>query len=436
MTTETSTQHVSTGEAWLVAAIALITMLAPLNSTMIAIALPSIAAHFRVGVSAASLLVPTYLFIMAVLQPVAGGLGDRLGRRRLMLGSLLLFGVASLGAALAINLAMLMGCRLLQALAGAVAFPNGVALLRVAIPSERRGRVSGTVGAAASFAAALGPVVGGLLVQGWGWQAVFLTNVPFIAGALALGYLAIPSSPRLPQTETAKSAMLRGNLLDLRTFVAANAAVALSNLAMYVTLLAVPILLTSHLHWSPSWVGFTLAALSVMSLVCAPIGGRWADTMGRRMPVILGLGALTLGCILVGIAQSRLMPMLIAGLMLMGAGLGISGAGMQTAAIEAVSKRIAGIAAGLFSTSRYCGSIVGSTVWAVLIRAERDQFNVVFAMVFVAAAFALVASVVMQPKLAEQAQSLSDQKGNPHRTPTLARIGGSQHGSRQPNSRR
>lgn len=384
------------------AAIALITMLAPLNSTMIAIALPSIATHFRVGISAASVLVPTYLFIMAVLQPVAGGLGDRLGRRQLMLGSLVIFGVASLGAALAINLLLLIGCRLLQALAGAVAFPNGVALLREAIPGERRGRVSGTVGAAASFAAALGPVVGGLLVQGLGWQAVFLTNVPVIAGALALGYFVIPSSPsRLQQNEVAKFDGLRGNLLDLRTFVAANAAVALSNLAMYVTLLAVPILLTSHRHWPPSWVGFTLAALSVMSLVCAPVGGRWADTMGRRAPVVLGLGALTLGCILVGIAQARLLPMLIAGLMLMGAGLGICGAGMQTAAIEAVSKRMAGTAAGLFSTSRYVGSIVGSTVWTVLIGAEKEQFTVVFAMVFIAAALSLVASVVMQPMLTE-----------------------------------
>ena len=402
MTTDTATPRFITSEAWLVTAIALITMLAPLNSTMIAIALPSIADYFGVGISAASVLVPTYLFIMAVLQPMAGGLGDRLGRRRLMLSSLLIFGLASLGAVLAINLTMLIGCRLLQALAGAITFPNGVALLREAIPGERRGRVSGTVGAAAKDAAALGPVVGGLLVQGLGWQAVFLTNVPFIVGALALGYFAIPPSPpHPPQNEVAKLGGLRSNMLDPRTFIAANAAVALSNLAMYVTLLAVPILLTSHRHWPPGWIGITLAALSVMSLVCAPIGGRWADTMGRKMPVVLGLGALILGCILVGIAKSSVMPLLIGGLMLMGAGLGIAGAGMQTAAIEAAAKRMAGTAAGLFSTSRYGGSIVGSTVWTILLGAENDQFNVVFVMVAGAALLSLVAAVVMQPKLVE-----------------------------------
>lgn len=402
MTTDTSTERLIANETWLVAAIALITMLAPLNSTMIAIALPSIAEHFQVGVSAASVLVPAYLFIMALLQPAAGGLGDRFGRRRLMLGSLVIFGLASLGAALATNLTMLIGCRLLQALAGAITFPNGVALLREVIPGERRGRVSGTVGAAASFAAALGPIVGGLLVQALGWQSVFWTNVPFIAGALLLGFFAIPPTPpRAKPSKQAKGGGLRDHVLDLRTFVAANAAVALSNLAMYVTLLAVPILLTRKLHWSPSQVGFTLAALSVMSLVGAPVGGRWADTMGRRKPVVLGLGALTVGCILIGVAQARLLPMLISGLMLMGAGLGIAGAGMQTAAVEAAVKRMAGTASGLFSTSRYCGSIVGSSVWAVLVGAESDQFNVVFAMVFVAAALALVASIVMQPKLIE-----------------------------------
>ncbi|MEZ4713727.1 MAG: MFS transporter [Caldilineaceae bacterium] len=402
MTTDSLPERLISTERWLITAIALITMLAPLNSTMIAIALPSIADYFGVGISAASVLAPTYLFIMAVLQPMAGGLGDRLGRRRLMLSSLLIFGLASLGAALAINLPMLIGCRLLQALAGAITFPNGVALLREAIPGERRGRVSGTVGAAASFAAALGPVVGGLLIQGLGWQAVFLTNVPFIAGALALGYFAIPPSPpHPPQNEAAKFGGLRSNMLDTRTFVAANAAVALSNLAMYVTLLAMPILLTSHLHWPPGWVGVTLAALSVMSLLCAPIGGRWADIMGRRMPVVLGLGALTLGCLLVGIAQASVMPLLIAGLLLMGAGLGISSAGMQTAAIEAVSKRMAGAAAGLFSTSRYIGSIIGSTIWTVLIGAETAQFNVVFVMVAVAALLSFAAAVGMQPKLVE-----------------------------------
>ncbi|MGB5052655.1 MAG: MFS transporter, partial [Caldilineaceae bacterium] len=179
-----------TSEHQLVAAIALITMLAPLNSTMIAVALPSIADSFHVEVSAASVLVPTYLFVMAVLQPFAGGLGDRLDRRRLILASLLLFGVASMGAAFALNMPILIFFRLLQALSGAMVFPNGVALLREVIPTERRGRVSGTVGSAASFAAALGPVIGGLLVQAFGWQSVFWTNVPFIAGALALGYIA------------------------------------------------------------------------------------------------------------------------------------------------------------------------------------------------------------------------------------------------------
>ena len=118
MATDTSTQQFIANERWLVAAIALITTLAPLNSTMIAIALPSIADDFGVRVSAASILMPTYLFIMAVLQPMAGGLGDRLGRRRLMLGSLLIFGLASLGAALAINLTLLIGFRLLQARSG------------------------------------------------------------------------------------------------------------------------------------------------------------------------------------------------------------------------------------------------------------------------------------------------------------------------------
>ncbi|HEU5100697.1 MAG TPA: MFS transporter [Roseiflexaceae bacterium] len=119
------------------------TMLAPLNSTMIAVALPRITADFGAGATGAGWLVTAYLIIMATLQPIAGKLGDQFGRRPLLLGGLAGFGLASAGAALAPNLPVLIALRALQALAGALALPNGVALLRELIPAGRRGGGAG-----------------------------------------------------------------------------------------------------------------------------------------------------------------------------------------------------------------------------------------------------------------------------------------------------
>ncbi|MEJ2287648.1 MAG: MFS transporter [Deinococcales bacterium] len=163
-------QRTGPEEVRLVVAVALATMLAPLNSTMIAVALPPIAARFGAGASV-PWLVTGYLIAMASLQPVAGKLGDRFGRRPLMLGGLALFALASLGAALAPGFGWLLAMRVLQGVAGAIAFPNGAAMLREAVPDARRGARFGLVGAGAGLAAAVGPPLAGVLVWSSGWQS-------------------------------------------------------------------------------------------------------------------------------------------------------------------------------------------------------------------------------------------------------------------------
>jgi MFS family permease len=137
--------------------VALGTMLAPLNSTMIAVAMPGVMDEFHAGFGTAGWLVTAYLIAMASLQPVAGKLGDRIGRCRLVLGGLLGFGLASLAAAAAPHLWVLISFRVLQAVAGALIVPNGAALVREIVPVERRGGRFGLIGAAVALAAAVGP---------------------------------------------------------------------------------------------------------------------------------------------------------------------------------------------------------------------------------------------------------------------------------------
>src|SRR4051794_6994015 len=174
-------------ERWLLTAIALGAMLAPLNSTMIAVALPEIQHSFGVSVTATSWLVTLYLAAMAAGQPIGGRLGDQLGRRPVYLFGLAWFAIASAGCAFAPNLAVLIIFRTQQALAGALSFPNGTAMVREAIPEARRASAYGMVGLGVGMAAASGPPIGGLLVHYFGWSAIFWANVPVVIAALILG---------------------------------------------------------------------------------------------------------------------------------------------------------------------------------------------------------------------------------------------------------
>ena len=194
-------------EGLLVVTVALGAVLAPLNSTMIAVALPGIADDLAADAAAASWLVTAYLIAMASLQPVAGRLGDRLGRRRLILGGLVGFGLASLGATVATSLPLLIVCRVAQAVSGAVVLPNGDALLREIVPDERRAGRFGMIGSAIGLAAAVGPPLGGVLVGTAGWRAMFAVNLLLVVPGLVLGWRTIP---RAPHPQPLPIAMERG----------------------------------------------------------------------------------------------------------------------------------------------------------------------------------------------------------------------------------
>jgi MFS family permease len=157
-------------EGMVLAPVALGTMLAPLNSTMIAVAIPSLLEDFDRSLAWGSWIVTSYLVAMAAVQPLGGALGDRYGRRRLFLIGLALFLVATVVAALSWRIEVLLVARTVQAISGAAAIPNGTALVRSLVPAERRGRAFGNVGSAIALAAGLGPPVGGILTAALGWR--------------------------------------------------------------------------------------------------------------------------------------------------------------------------------------------------------------------------------------------------------------------------
>ena len=147
--------------AAIVAVVAGGAFLAPVNSTMIAVALPSLADQYRIEVADAAWLVIAYLLVMASAQPFAGRLGDSFGHRKLFVAGCVGLLAASVGCALAPSFGVLLACRSLQGLASAAIGPNGGAILRHAVPAGRRGAVFGSFAACMTVGAAIGPAVAG-----------------------------------------------------------------------------------------------------------------------------------------------------------------------------------------------------------------------------------------------------------------------------------
>jgi EmrB/QacA subfamily drug resistance transporter len=168
--------------------------LAFVDGSVVNVALPAIGAD--VGGEAAGMqwVVNAYLLPLSALLLLGGAAGDKFGRRRLFNAGVALFALASLLCALAPSLPLLLAGRALQGASAALLMPNSLALLGAAFAGTQRGRAIGTWAAAGAIAGALGPLLGGWLVELVGWRAIFLINLPVAAGALWLGWRHVAES--------------------------------------------------------------------------------------------------------------------------------------------------------------------------------------------------------------------------------------------------
>jgi MFS family permease len=181
-----------------------------------------------------------------------------------------------------------------------------------------------------------------------------------------------------------------------RSFSAAAAGIGFGNLAMYSLLVSLPLLLASR-NDSSLRIGLILTAMSAGMTVSSFLGGRMVDRFGRRLPTTSGLVLLTIGIIPITLAGSAVsVTSLLLGLFLVGIGLGLATPGLQISAVEAVNRNQSGSASGLYSTSRYLGSIVGSAVIAGILGADKanvDAIGSVFLLCLIAAVIASFSSL-------------------------------------------
>ncbi len=438
----------------LLVTVALGSIIAPLNSTMIAVALPDIRQDFGVGHASVTWLVSAYLIAMAVAQPLGGRLGDQLGRVRVFRAGLIAFLGFSLAACLAPSFPVLVALRAAQALVGAAVLPNGSAMVREAVPSERLGEANGLTGSALGLSAAMGPVLGAALLGLGSWRLLFLVNVPLVGLALLCLFLLHfqdrPSSAR-PAVDWAGAALLAGILIALtqvlgdlqgaestavlaasiviltvltalfalrqassrtplaewslfrnRSYFGATTYILLSNLVMYTTLLAVPFFIKEVQGKPVATAGVLIGTLSILMSLLAPVSGVVSDRRGRRLPALIGAAFQVAGAaMLVAGLSSGVSNLYLAGaLAVLGVGSGLGSGAASTAAVEAAPRELAGSAAGTMSMMRYFGSIVGVGVLGGILNSAGavpgiDVFRVLFALLVVMAAAALFCSTMI-----------------------------------------
>ena len=393
-------------------------ILVPLNSTMLAVALPGVMDEFGLPASTVTSLVSLYLGAVAIALPVGGALGDRFGSRRVFLVGVLGFGAASLVAALASSFVVLEVARVLQAASGALVSTSSATLIRETAPPDRRGETFGLFDLLTSTSAAVGPFIGGLIVGAFGWRAMFFLATPIAIGAAIVVGLVLnrpgrragdpPARPHAPLdvaglgllglTIAAFLVALRGSdagifgtvaaiavipllgvflvvelrqprpavdphLFRRRSFAAAIIGIFGATVVLHGSFILVPLLVERLLHESPATSGIVLLGIAGVGAIVAPFGGRASDRIGRRRLVVagslvtaVGLAALALPA---GVSSSIVVAVLLG---VVGLGLGLAGSPRQVAAFEAIEPGRMGMAAGTYYTGRYLGGVVGASL--------------------------------------------------------------------------
>lgn len=401
---------------WALAALALSMLLSSLGTSIANVALPTLAQVFAASFQAASWVVLAYLLTVTSSIVSVGRLGDRIGRRRLLLAGLSLFTAASIVAGLAPALWLVIVARAAQGLGAAVMMALSIAFVGEVVPKARTGSAMGLLGTASAIGTALGPSLGGVLIDQLGWRALFLVNVPLALVAVLLARRTLPADRPTPEAnlvgfDGAGTLLLAGTLATyalamtlgrghpgllnvslllasllggaLFLFAEARVAAPLIRLAMFrdptlsaglaanllvstvlmATLVVGPFYLSRSLGLAAGLVG---GILSVGPIVAAMIGlpaGRIVDRVGTGRMTTVGLVAIAAGaCALAMTPETLGVPGYVAPTVVLTAGYALFQVANNTAVMAGVGPQQRGVVSGTLNLSRNLGLITGASV--------------------------------------------------------------------------
>jgi MFS family permease len=179
---------------WTLAVLCLSLLVIGLDNTILNVALPTLVRDLGANASQLQWIVDAYALVFASLLLTAGSLGDRYGRRLVLGGGLLIFGIGSVLSAFATTAGSLIAFRALMGIGGALIMPSTLSIVTNVFPAEERGRAIGIWAGFSGIGIAIGPVIGGWLLENFWWGSVFFINVPVIALAILAGLFLIPES--------------------------------------------------------------------------------------------------------------------------------------------------------------------------------------------------------------------------------------------------
>jgi EmrB/QacA subfamily drug resistance transporter len=387
-----------------------------LDNTIVNVALPSIGRELHASVSGLQWTIDAYTLVLASLLMLSGSMADRLGRRRVFETGLVLFTLGSLLCSLAPGLGWLVAFRMLQAIGGSMLNPVAMSIIRnVFTDARERAQAIGMWGATVGISLALGPVIGGALVQSVGWRSIFWINIPVGLTALALTMRFVPESraPRPRRVDPVGQALviaLLGSLTyaiieapsagwlsgqSIGLFVLA--AGALGALVKYESRHGEPLLeprffrsipfssasaiavcafaalggflflntlyLQEVRGLSALTAGLYTLPIAAMTLVFAPLSGRLIGRRGPRVSLLVGgIGIMAGGLLMTSLGQDTVVASLLPAYFIFGIGFGMINPPITNTAVLGMPPEQAGVAAAVASTSRQVGQTLGVAV--------------------------------------------------------------------------
>lgn len=406
----------------LVLTIGLGTLLNPLNSSMISVALTRLQHEFALTFADASWMISIFYIFSAAAQPVMGKLGDMFGPKRIFIAGLFIVAAASILAPFSPNYPFLLGCRALQAIGSSTLFPSGMSMVRTNITTGQA-KALATLSIFSTTSAAFGPSIGGFLIASWDWQAIFIANIPFIILSFIMAIFILPNQGQgkfeMKRVDFGGIALfilsMVGLILFLLSlsqnirwwalpiFIAAaigfyfheksqpepfidldsltkNHNVSLIylqfmfiNLVYYGYFYGFPILLLQVLHYGEKDTGLIMLSLAGFGVIVTPFVGRMIDRYGSKLPLVMGSTILLIGtALLLTFNEGSPLIWLLIIMGVLGMSNGFNNISMQTALYDHVEQEDTGSASGLFQTSRYLGSILSSSLLGIVFTGHLD----------------------------------------------------------------
>jgi EmrB/QacA subfamily drug resistance transporter len=419
------------------------TFLAPLDSSIVNIALPDIATHLNTTLTSVTWVADAYLLASATLLLSMGRLGDTWGLRNLYVWGLLIFGLGSLSCALSPTLAILIGSRVLQAVGASMLFAAGPAIVARTFPPQKRGAALGIISLAVAAGLTAGPALGGILVGTFGWPSIFMINVPLSVVAAAIAWFTLSEDESIGESFDVLGAVLAGGALlsllgglteagtlgpgsieiigafvasaflgvtfiwwegkathpmvDLRLFrserfSAGLAAALLAYMALFSITFTMPFYLLRARGMKETQAGLILTVLALTMALIGPFAGRLSDRIGSRVLSTVGMIVLAAGLAVMSTLHPASSLWLIGGcLFLAGAGIAIFQTPNTASVLSATPRQNAGVGSAFIAEARNVGMAVGIALTAALVSLRMGP-----------AAAALASSNILSPGAAAQ----------------------------------